>query len=335
MTQIGEGVQIGMVDADDLDCPFDHDNPEPPTVENQLIGSGTKLATKMGNGTSTHLYAPLVKKCEQIDNPKDRSGHPFANKAKVVHIRDRDAATGKDYEHRYPVTCAAHHLVPAQEALKQSHLLAFMVKKGETAKLKDKDFSKGVVWANVGYEVNGAENGIYLPGSYAVGGGRGGLKLWVENDDMPDKEEEDVTEEADPASPQLYGRLNEISATNRKWQYVRQAVAKAPGQFHDRHVDYSNFVTSVLDKIFEDYRRRYFKSFIEFQCPKCEERAEKARKQGVPTPFGLVARLNGLSRNLAAFLNGSTWRRNIYTSKWGQAYMEAVKAGNKAAGPDT
>lgn len=45
----------------------------------------------------------------------------------------------------------------------------------------------------------------------------------------------------------------------------------------------------------------------------------------VPTPFGLVTRLNGVAGRMAGFLNGTTWRPNIYTSKWGRAYMKTLK----------
>lgn len=331
MTQLGEAVQIGMVDEDDTKCPFDHENPEPPTVENQFIGEGGKLATKMGNGTSTHLYPPLKKKQDSIENPRHIAGHALFDKKKIVHIVDRNAASGEVFDHLYPVTCAAHHLVPAQESLKASRLLTFMVKKDQTGKLKDKDYSTGAVWANVGYEVNGSENGVYLPGSYAVGGGRGGMGLWAENDDQPDSEEESESEVPDPASPFLSGELNQISETNRKWRYVRQAMFHGGGQFHDRHEDYSRFVAEVLNKIFSDYRRQYQRSVKEASCPDCTKKADKIKKLGIPTPFGLVGRLNALARNLRGCLNKSTWRPNIYTSKWGAAFMRELKAGNSAA----
>ncbi|CAN5421173.1 hypothetical protein BH11PSE9_BH11PSE9_04280 [soil metagenome] len=332
MTQLGEPVTIGMVDADELNCPFDHSNAEPPEVENQLIGNGGKLATKMGNGTSTHLYAPLVNSQSVVKNPRDDPAHSlYGHKTPVVVIVHDGLAAGERIEHRYPVTCAAHHLIPSQESLKTSRLLAFMVKKGSTEKLKDKEFSSGAVWADVGYETNGSENGVYLPGSYAVGGGRGGMGVWTENDDQPDSEEEEVAGVPDPTSPSLDGDLNEISERNRKWRYVRQAMFYGKGQFHDRHESYSKFVGEVLNKMFSDYRRMYQKSVKEQACPKCKDKADKIKELGIPTPFGLVGRLNGLSRNLQTCLNGSVWRPNVFTSKWGDAFMREAKSENPAA----
>ena len=313
MTQIGEGVDVGMIDTDEDDCPFDHDTPKPPTVSNKLIGSGTTLASRMKAGSSTHLYAPLKKK--------------------VVSIVATDAASGKVYTHLYPVTCAAHHLIPAQESLQDSPLLAFMVKKGEggdSAKRKVAGvFGDGIVWANVGYDVNGAENGVYLPGSYAVGGGRGGMGVWTKNDDKPDREEEDVADVPDAASTELTGALNEISETNRKWLYVSKAMELTPGQFHDRHEDYSDFIAQVLEKIFIDLEARRGFYIEELNCPDCKKRVKDMKELGVPTPFGLVARLNGVSKRMTGFVNGSAWARNIFTSKWGQAYMKAELAKKK------
>jgi hypothetical protein len=219
------------------------------------------------------------------------------------------------------VTCAAHHVVPAQESLKASPLLAYMVKKGDTESLKDKDYSSGIVWSDVGYDVNGRENGIFLPGSYAVGGGRGGMGVWTGNDDKPDLEDEDVADVADPSSNLLTGKLNEISDDNRKWQYVSQAVALTPGQFHDRHEDYSDIIGEGLEKIFQNYETLKKKYLEDQKCPKCKKRTDDIKELGVPTPFGLVGRLNGMSSRMGGHLNGKKWTRTIYTSKWGRAYM--------------
>ena len=63
----------------------------------------------------------------------------------------------------------------------------------------------------------------------------------------------------------------------------------------------------------------------------CNKRGDKIKELGLPTNFGLIGRLNGCSQRMSAFLNGSTWRRNIYTSGWGLAFMEAVARGSADA----
>ena len=160
------------------------------------------------------------------------------------------------------------------------------------------------------------------------------MRVWTNNEDG----DEDAPENAedlipDPESNLLTGELNEISSENRKWLYVSRAVELCPGQFHDRHVDFSLFVQSVLKKIFVNYENLYNEKILGSKCPKCKEKSEKIKELGIPTPFGLVTRLNKVSDKLKNCLNGTTWRLNIFTSKWGQAYMEAVRAGKPDAKP--
>jgi hypothetical protein len=355
MTQIGEAIKPEfLLDGSDPDCPFDHENPEPPTVVNDLIGVGTKLAKSLKGATSTRLYKPMETTPGRVPDPRAISTHPFYKKAKAIVI----PATSQDgktvYEHTYPVTCAAHHILPGQESFKVSPLLAYMVKKGDSEPLKGETYTKGVVWADVGYNVNGSENGVWLPGSYAVGGGRGGMDVWDDNTDGDaDGPDEDAATEVvsvasssgatksrkivagatasssgeevhSASSGALTGALNEISAGNRKWQYVKQAVKLTPGQFHDRHVDYSKFVQEVLQKIFEDLNSSAKKQVFAGACDKCKAKSDDIKKLGIPTSFGLLNRLDAAASRLRGLLRGSTWRRNIYTSKWGAAYMQAV-----------
>src|SRR4051812_37439125 len=211
MTEIGETIAIEVLTEEDFECPFDHDEPKPPTVDNDLIGVGTTLGKRMKAGKSTTLYDKLkpTKPLPEAKNPRDVDKHPFQKTAKgysePVRVEFNDGS-----ECWYPVTCAAHHCIPAQEALKESPLLTFMVKKKSSEPLKDGDktiqYKDGEVWSDVGYDVNGSENGIYLPGSYKVGGGRGGLAVWLPNDDpdadFPDEPEDSVK---DPSYKMLTG----------------------------------------------------------------------------------------------------------------------------------
>src|SRR4051812_17526935 len=195
MTQVGEMVDVGVIQVEDVACPFDHESPKPPTVENRLIGVGSTLARRMKNQEGTHLYSRIKADypVDPMPNPRDVSGHPFEGKKDVVTVYDDFATKGK-LVGRYPVTCAAHHCIPAQESLKDSPLLAYMVKKSDTEDLKDKKYKGTIVWSDVGYDVNGSENGFFLPGSYAVGGGRGGLGIWAPTDDEDDDKPEDAAD---------------------------------------------------------------------------------------------------------------------------------------------
>jgi hypothetical protein len=327
MTQVGEAVKVAVIDDNETPCPFDHEAPKPPKVENDLIGVGGTLARRMKSAKGTHLYADIKDDfpVESILNPKHRPKHPFRNRAKVVEIIAKEGK--KTYTHLYPVTCAAHHCIPAQESLKESPLLAYMVGPiGDEEDLKDDSYTGAIVWSDVGYDVNGSENGIFLPGNYAVGGGRGGMGVWGPNVDEDDDEPEDAEDSVpDPKSNELTGAMYQVDEDNRCWQYVRQAMHHCPGQFHDRHEDYSLFVQEVLQKIFANYEALRRKNIDGRKCSKCQDRKKLIDKYGVPTPYGLVARLNLVADRLKGFLDGGTWRINIYTSLWGKAYMETVK----------
>lgn len=333
MTQIGEAIGIGMIDEEDIKCPFDHDEPIPPTVENKFIGNGGTLGSQMSAKTpkGTHLYAKIKNDYQpnQVLNPRKDPGHVFAkpNRPVVIDFKVGSLVT----KHTYPVSCAAHHCIPAQESLKESPaIMAFMVKKGDSESIKGGSFTSGKVWSDVGYDVNGAQNGVYLPGSYAAGGGRGGMGVWASTKDGDD-DAPDPPESPDPLSNELTGASNVIMDSNRKWLYVRQAVHYCPGQFHDRHADYSRFVKGVLDKIAGDLKRRKKDSIANEQCDQCSKRADTIAKHGLPTPYSLVTRLNDVSAKLGTYLNGSSWAMNIFTSKWMKAYMVQAKARNSSA----
>src|SRR5919198_6553003 len=60
-----------------------------------------------------------------------------------------------DESYELDVTVAAHHLVPGNESLLRANQLIAWMRKGQNVK------------GDVGYGVNHAKNGVWLPGSYA------------------------------------------------------------------------------------------------------------------------------------------------------------------------
>ncbi len=321
--EVGEPISPPGLVNDEEECPFEHDLPTPPEVENDLKGIGGTLQRRMGARGGTHKYGPLVddrRPTQAVSNPKSIAEHALAKGRKPVRITV-ETSTGTTVTHTYPVSCAAHHCIPAQESLKDHSLLAFMCKKGSAAD-SNHGYGQGEVWSNVGYDVNGSQNGVFLPGNYAVGGGRGGTGQWVE--DTADKENENVEESAAEHSDLLTGAHGDVRETNRKWQYVRQAVTLAGGQFHDRHVDYSEVVVKgALTALFEKLMHKFEQAFLENNCSRCSQRHDKLEEYGVPTPYGLVDRLNMISARLRGHLTGSLWPANVYTSGWMRAYMQA------------
>lgn len=335
MTQLGEMVAIGIIqDPDEPPCPFTHESPpEGDPGKNELIGSGSTLAKAMKASTSTDLLGSA--KPDAVENPRYIAKHPLYSPGS---LRSANAATRENWPvsirlsdddiRKLPVRCAAHHLIPAQESLKDSRLVPFMVHRDTPEDVKGGSV-KGVLWRDVGYNVNGSENGVFLPGSYAVGGGRGGLRVWSTADE-PDHEQEDLPENADNCEAAfLTGNPDAIDEHTPKWQYVKQAMRLTPGQFHDRHADYSREVQLKLDGIAKTLAKQYKdrERSVECPCEECRKSRDKWKDAGYPPPAALVARLNTVSSRFALYLNGSAWAMNLYTSKWCKAYMQGRQAG--------
>lgn len=338
MTELLEPISIGFITEESISCPFEHDLEDPPNVENKLVGQGGTLSRYMSNQTptGTYLYPQLknqykLTKADRKPNPRKEGDLKKPKKPVKVIFYDASAIPGAPPLERkvdYPLSVAAHHCIPAQESLKRCpKLLRYMVKKGTSAGLKtgggESDFSGGVVWANVGYEINGLQNGIFLPGNYAVGGGRGGLKVWkpMENDDDEGPEDaEDGTDDMLRGQP-----VNLSEPSNTCWQYVKGAIDTGKGQFHDRHQDYSDLVVKLLNAIADDYNR-FRKKALNSECPDCKKRLEHFTTdgKGIPTDHELVTKLNKLSRKLMAYVNATGWNSQVYTSKWMKAYMDEM-----------
>ena len=175
MTQLGEAVSPPGVDFNEVGCPFDHEISDPPSVDNDVIGNGTTLRARMKAGASTGTYRYADKQAK-ILNPKDVASSNIAREE-----ADHGFRRGK----RLPAVVCGAPSGAGQESLKRSSLLKYMVKKNSSEKLKGGSFDKGGVWCDVGYDVNGIQNGVYLPGSYAVGGGRGGMNVWTQEGRIP------------------------------------------------------------------------------------------------------------------------------------------------------
>lgn len=342
---IGEKFKKSLLDLD-FKCPFDHELEEPPKpeVKNNLVGIGSTLASKMKRGKSTKLYKDYK---PQSDKEKIKWGAIAQKNRKHDLYKGSDPISvkfkfGNSTESKnYPLTFSAHHLIPSQESLKNHDILRYMCKKGGPEK-HNHNYSAGVVWSDVGYDTNGSENGIYLPGNYAVGAGTGGLGIWFPL--KPDKEEEHKNKKGylesselpkdDQAKWLLKGKKGDIKEDNPCWQYVGQAMIKSKNQFHDRHFSYStDIVKAALTAIHERYK--LFDATLEPSfCKRCKEKFENNKQQGLPAPYSIVLRLEHLSNALRVYLkvkHGQILKENVYTSEWCKNYIQAKRKGEKAA----
>lgn len=305
--EIGEVIAVAIAGTDEgWECPFSHE-PEPGDHENVFVGTGTKLGKNMeaGKSTSNNKEYGGGDKVKADSNPGTRRGHTL-NKAE--NPRPLTLMGSEGTESRYPLTCAAHHLIPAQASLAKSELLPWLIKKGETGTIKSgKSTQKvpGEVDNHVGYDVNGAENGVWLPGPYAM------KRIWAAfaGGDDEEEEEPDTPEATEPEGP--------VGASpETQFDYAVAAMILADGQFHDSHPEYSKKVKDMLDKI----AARLDAIAIPESCEKC---AERIAEGGVPAPYTLITRLNGVSSRLRSFLEHTPefWSEVLYTSKKALEYM--------------
>ena len=287
--ELGESVSVEMIDDDDWECPFEHDKPA--TVDNDLGTSSSKLGTRLGNGTSTQLWddsSGTIKGGERKDGDLVVAKTDACPPPHEVQV---DLGGGSPQ--KYPYSIAAHHLIPGEASLPKSSLI---------------DYIKGgkVIDSDVGYGVNGAENGIWLPTHTALSA------------NMP------VLPGESAAVP--YAGLKDAGneTVGSFVHYYTYAVMEATQlQFHDDHTegtDYSNFVVKVLNKI-----QSNLAIIKNYNCEKCQKAQSNGGK--LPPPYRLVHRLNGVSKRLHGYLVGNplSWLPPVFTSQHAESLSSNVK----------
>jgi hypothetical protein len=173
MTQLGEMVSVAADVDSGWQCPFDH---RPRTHNKQNV-----LPPPSSENNAKTLSDNLDAESKSVANITIRFQHNNAKRSEEVQF-------------------TAHHLIPGNESWPTSELNKWI------------DDRKGHICADIGYDVNGAYNGVDLPGHTAASG-------WT-----------------DPRFQTRYA-FGAIVADKKK------------RQFHDRHAAYSDFVIKVLDKI--------------------------------------------------------------------------------------
>lgn len=189
----------------------------------------------------------------------------------------------------YKLQYAPHHLIPGNESLSESLLLAYLGdanviknfnKKKLTSKIKDNQ--------TVGYDVNAAENGVWLPSPYA-------LSMSNQWPSIPGKE----------YILKIKGKeVLEVTVSFQK-AYVAAAIHESGDcQFHMRHSKYSAEVRDVLDGIAGKLKL--------MTKGVCEIASNKKNDDKFEAPTGLVSRLNVLSKQLERLLTGPSWHAPFF-----------------------
>jgi hypothetical protein len=199
----------------------------------------------------------------------------------------------------YNVQFAPHHLVPGNASLKGSAVVPFMgdadsiseYAKGQASKIKKGGF--------IGYDINSAGNGEWLPSPYA---------LSMRND-WPAERDVEVLKKRRGLD---FGEVTEAF----KAAYVAAAIEGSGRQFHMSHKKYSEKVREILDAV---GRRLHLMSRGGICAVAKRHKSEDGKFE---PPFGLVARLNVLSQNLRRLMTGSTWRPPLYGDARTQEYAK-------------
>jgi len=181
-----------------------------------------------------------------------------------------------------------HHCIPANASLKGHPILEYV----------QYDHSNKVIADNIGYDVNKLENGVWLPTIPE--------NFYAGND-------------APPVAGIRWGALTEKYPT-QQFNIAEAAMHEAKRQFHDAHPAYSGDVKDRLTKIHEGMH------YYRMKCP--EATGKSGGNNDVPAPYGLVNRLDGLSRRMAQYLDGDPlkWRPPLFTSRHAEAFHAKVVA---------
>ena len=212
-----------------------------------------------------------------------------------IHISEyRDAK-----EDDFPFVVAAHHLIPGNASLKKAKKLVKFMKEG--GKVKSMGKREYTIKYHIGYDINGAHNGVWLPGNYAIKTAK------------PERRRERTT----PIKSVSWSKLR---VKHESWQltYVAGSCKAIGTQFHDTHKNYSKQVLKNLNKISTALA-------VHLDC--CLICQEEGKKE-VPPPYRIKRRLFALSKRLRYHLIGTPamWKQTLLTSdRWAKHYFSNGK----------
>ena len=313
MAELGEAISppefVSGVDHDENTCPWhktgddsademeatdgDDDGPMPKNLGGQLkkkmIAAGDK---------DTDAGPDKIKVSFRVLDKKLRYSYKDDGKTKTrFQVRFEDS-NPKEYKLKY----APHHLIPGNESLKGNPLVAFLGADSVITHFSDGVSSLIKPKKSVGYNVNRAENGVWLPSPYAISMNS---NIWGNETGLLALEEKD--------GPGAVALVHQFRAA-----YVAESIRRSNGrQFHMRHVDYSELVGGILEAIAEKLC-----VMVEGACP-----LAKPKKKGdkINPPMGLVGRLDALSGEMKTLLVGGIWRPPAFTDDLTMTYAETLK----------
>jgi hypothetical protein len=292
--EIGEQVAVGGLPEElEIECPFKEDGPLDVMEEGESIANDDIATDEQANNAGalgTNLTFGKQGRKRTVEGPCPPPAEPpLRPRLDTPRTGAKVFVPGADgiEDQEFPFVVAAHHCIPGEASLAPSDLKDLMTKTKEgTVFVGGK---QRTIKNHVGYNVNGAHNGVWLPGNYAI-------------------------RAANKPLEKLWSKLE--SKANWCMNYVAAVSARAGGQFHDSHEEYSEAVKKLLNKIHEVVTLH--------ECHLCEEKTE------VPPPYPVKLRLYALSEYFRSQLNGSPrkWRQPWFSS---DRWRGVVFGGNRKA----
>jgi hypothetical protein len=310
MTQLGEAVAIGMFVGDDKThskstCPWHDEDPASSAdpMEDQLVDEdshgaipanmGKKLGDNMKKAGDT---PPSADKVEIAYKSGATVGFTQAGKKKKVQTYEE--VTTETYE--YPLQYAPHHLIPGNESLKGSGVLVYMGAESVISGYDPPGGSKIKDGKSIGYDVNAAGNGVWLPSPYALSNSN----KWPSQDGLK-------------VVLQRLGQVVVDETESFKSAYVAAGIeASGHRQFHMRHEKYSQKVQEILDAMANKIR------LLSSKCPVADDGKDDGK---FDPPVGLKTKLDGLSARMRSLLIGAVWRSPLFTDDLSKEYADTLK----------
>jgi len=214
---------------------------------------------------------------------------------------------------------AAHHLIPVA-TLREHNITKYF------------DKGKKVVFCNVGYNVNGVTNGLWLIASYGEGmqgklkRNEDGEETWVVSMVLDSIKQAGIAIKKKPGTNKYESIYTTLSRDAREddllgfREYLFHTMKIYKRQFHDAHGEYDKCVKLALDKIYTNIKRDRMSCLKTGGC--------KNPKKPM-APHHVAHRLDGMSLRLKDKLNrpASLWKRPFVTSIFSLMYADEVRKG--------
>lgn len=290
---IGELVAVGFIDQLDVECPLQAEEKPDPTDEAEDIldddvdanqaSPSAGINAHIEKNSGSKLGENLLSGAQGADGTVIDPPAPAVPQPKITADQITVNGSGTRYEtesagRTFPYTVAAHHLIPGNASLRKSEVYKYMARSASGSK----------VTKNIGYNINGAHNGIFLAGWYGIrtSTSPNGMK-WSELD--------------------------------QDWQqrYVGAVVARTGRQFHDSHTAYSDTVTGILDSLATSLL------IHSMFCEDCGKEEKTPPHYAIKTR---LYSLSGMLRG-ALVGHPVNWKRSLMTSdKWTDYQLGQLKS---------